>query len=62
MMTQTLLNQAEIDGWRGEIRDGEVVKTHEDAVKDESEEESKDEPEEESKDESEESAAESVKS
>lgn len=36
MMTQTLLNQAEIEGWRGEIRDGEVVKTHEDAVKDES--------------------------
>ncbi len=33
MMTQTLLNQAEIEGWRGEIRDGEVVKTHEDAVK-----------------------------
>ncbi|MEU5987468.1 SRPBCC family protein [Spirillospora sp. NPDC047418] len=36
MMTQTLLNQAEIEGWRGEIRDGEVVKTHEDAVKEES--------------------------
>ncbi|MFA1548387.1 SRPBCC family protein [Actinomadura chokoriensis] len=37
MMTQTLLNQSEIEGWRGEIRDGEVVKTHEDAVKEESE-------------------------
>ncbi|MFB4306774.1 SRPBCC family protein [Actinomadura sp. GTD37] len=35
MMTQTLLNQAETEGWRGEIRDGEVVKTHEDALQDE---------------------------
>jgi uncharacterized membrane protein len=35
MMTQTLLNQDEVDGWRGEIRDGEVVRTHEDAVGDE---------------------------
>ncbi|WP_243710736.1 SRPBCC family protein [Actinomadura sp. KC216] len=37
MMTQTLLNQKEVEGWRGEIRDGEVVKTHEDAVKEEQE-------------------------
>ncbi|TDD39006.1 SRPBCC family protein [Actinomadura sp. KC06] len=35
MMTQTLLNQEEVEGWRGEIRDGEVVKTHEEAVKEE---------------------------
>lgn len=35
MMTQTLLNQEETEGWRGEIRDGEVVKTHEDALKEE---------------------------
>jgi uncharacterized membrane protein len=37
MMTHTLLNQEETEGWRGEIRDGEVVKTHEDAVKEEQE-------------------------
>ncbi|WP_371947622.1 SRPBCC family protein [Actinomadura monticuli] len=35
MMTQTLLEQAETEGWRGEIRDGEVVKTHEDALQEE---------------------------
>ncbi|MGW3767148.1 SRPBCC family protein [Actinomadura verrucosospora] len=50
MMTQTLLNQEETEGWRGEIRDGEVVKTHEDALKEEQEakerdEEEKEEPE-----------------
>ena len=32
-MTTALLEQGEIEGWRGEIRDSEVVKTHEDAVK-----------------------------
>ncbi|SNT43361.1 Uncharacterized membrane protein [Actinomadura meyerae] len=37
MMTQALLRQDEIEGWRGEIRDGEVVKTHEDALKEEQE-------------------------
>ncbi|WP_083734862.1 SRPBCC family protein [Actinomadura sp. CNU-125] len=35
MMTHAVLEQGEIEGWRGEIRDGEVVKTHEDAVKEE---------------------------
>ncbi|MEV0660772.1 SRPBCC family protein [Actinomadura luteofluorescens] len=35
MMTKTLLDQEEVEGWRGEIRDGEVVKTHEDALKEE---------------------------
>jgi uncharacterized membrane protein len=35
MMTRTLVTQDEVQGWRGEIRDGEVVKTHEDAVKEE---------------------------
>jgi hypothetical protein len=34
-MTTALLEQGEIAGWRGEIRDSEVVKTHEDAVKEE---------------------------
>ncbi|TDD85893.1 SRPBCC family protein [Actinomadura darangshiensis] len=37
MMTQTLLRQDEVEGWRGEIRDGEVVKTHEDALKEDEE-------------------------
>ncbi|MGI5207540.1 SRPBCC family protein [Spirillospora sp. CA-108201] len=37
MMTRTLLEQEEVEGWRGEIRDGEVVKTHEDALKEERE-------------------------
>ena len=35
MMTRTLLEQDQIKGWRGEIRAGEVVKSHEDAVKEE---------------------------
>ncbi|QFG25327.1 SRPBCC family protein [Actinomadura sp. WMMB 499] len=35
MMTRAVLERDEIEGWRGEIRDGEVVKTHEDAVKEE---------------------------
>ena len=37
MMTRTLLEQDQIEGWRGEIRDGEVVKTHEEALKEEQE-------------------------
>ncbi|WP_141582443.1 SRPBCC family protein [Actinomadura sp. WMMA1423] len=40
MMTKTLLDQEETEGWRGEIRDGEVVKTHEDALKEEEEQQS----------------------
>jgi hypothetical protein len=34
-MTQVLLHPEEIEGWRGEIHDGEVVKTHEEALKEE---------------------------
>ncbi|TDC56347.1 SRPBCC family protein [Actinomadura sp. KC345] len=37
MMTRTLLEQDETEGWRGEIRDGEVVKTHDEAVQEEKE-------------------------
>ncbi|WP_329521598.1 SRPBCC family protein [Spirillospora sp. NBC_01491] len=37
MMTQAILEQGETEGWRGEIRDSEVVKTHDDAVKEEEE-------------------------
>jgi uncharacterized membrane protein len=34
-MTNAVLNSDEIEGWRGEIRDGEVVKDHETALDDE---------------------------
>jgi len=35
VMTQTLLDQDGIEGWRGEIRDGELVTSHEDALDEE---------------------------
>jgi len=34
-MTQAILRPDEIEGWRGEIRDGEVVKDHETALREE---------------------------
>ncbi len=34
-MTDTILHPEDIEGWRGEIRDSEVVKTHEDAMEEE---------------------------
>lgn len=34
-MTTVLVQDEEVEGWRGEIRDGEVVKTHEDAIEEE---------------------------
>ncbi|MEB3371980.1 SRPBCC family protein [Saccharopolyspora mangrovi] len=37
MMTRTILDQEEVEGWRGEIRDEEVVKTHEEALDEEDE-------------------------
>lgn len=44
VMTQTMLEQDEVEGWRGEIRDGELVQSHEDALEEEqAEEESGDE-------------------
>ncbi|MEV7797020.1 SRPBCC family protein [Streptomyces sp. NPDC087512] len=33
----TLLGDEEVEGWRGEIRDGEVVRTHEEALEEEAE-------------------------
>ena len=39
-MTNVLLRQEEVEGWRGEIRDSEVVKTHEEALEEEQQEES----------------------
>ncbi|QXJ21866.1 SRPBCC family protein [Actinomadura graeca] len=35
VMTQSLTRADDIEGWRGEIRDSEVVKTHEEALDDE---------------------------
>ncbi|MEV6931791.1 SRPBCC family protein [Dactylosporangium sp. NPDC051485] len=35
VMNQSILNPDDIEGWRGEIRDGEVVKDHETAVREE---------------------------
>jgi hypothetical protein len=32
VMTDAVLRQEEIEGWRGEIHDGEIVRSHEDAV------------------------------
>lgn len=37
MMTRTILEQDKVEGWRGEIRDREVVKTHEEALREEEE-------------------------
>jgi uncharacterized membrane protein len=35
VMTRTILNPDEVEGWRGVIEDGEVVKTHDEAVEEE---------------------------
>lgn len=35
VMTNTLLDPDSVEGWRGEIRDGEVVRTHEEALEEE---------------------------
>jgi len=37
VMTQTILDPEGVEGWRGEIRDGEVVKDHETAMREEEE-------------------------
>jgi uncharacterized membrane protein len=39
VMTRTILDPEEVEGWRGRIEDGEVVETHEDAVEREEQEE-----------------------
>ena len=36
-MTNAILHEDEIEGWRGEIRDREVVRTHEEALRDDRE-------------------------
>ena len=44
VMTRTILNPDEVEGWRGRIEDGEVVESHEDAVeREEQEQEEQDE-------------------
>lgn len=35
VMVETLINREDLEGWRGEIRDSEVVKTHEEALEEE---------------------------
>jgi uncharacterized membrane protein len=35
VMTQTILEPDEVEGWRGEIRDGEVTRSHEEVVEEE---------------------------
>jgi len=45
VMTRTLLHPEETEGWRGEIRDGEVVKDHETALREEGRAEDRGEPE-----------------
>ena len=42
-MVHALLKVDEIEGWRGEIREGEVVKTHEEAIEEEREREEREE-------------------
>lgn len=59
VMTQTILNPDEVEGWRGEIHDGEVVKTHEQALQEEQEEQEQYEDLEPAADETEDYAAES---
>lgn len=54
VMTRTILNPEELEGWRGEVREGEVVRSHDEAVEDEqdqSDEEYDDEPRDEPEDE-----------
>ena len=38
VMTEVILDQDSVEGWRGEIRDGEVVTSHEDALEQEEQE------------------------
>ncbi len=53
VMTRTILEPDEVEGWRGVIEDGEVVKTHEEVVEEEQaqDEQSEDQPEDEYADE-----------
>lgn len=57
LMAHAILKPEEIEGWRGEIRDGEVVKTHEEAMEEERAREEAEAPEEETIEEFEEQEA-----
>jgi uncharacterized membrane protein len=43
VMTRTILNPDEVEGWRGIIEDGEIVKTHDEVVEEEQEQQDQDE-------------------
>lgn len=43
VMTSTILNPDDVEGWRGEIRDGEVVRTHDEVMDEEAQQASEDE-------------------
>lgn len=58
VMTRTLLHPDEVEGWRGEIRDGEVVKSHDEAMQEAEESEDAEEQEDEYGEESEQEPAE----
>jgi hypothetical protein len=51
VMTRTILDPDEVEGWRGTIEDGEIVQTHEEALEEEQQEQSEDEYDEEGGDE-----------
>ena len=42
VMTRTILNPDEVEGWRGVIEDGEVVKSHDEAMEEEQQEQDQD--------------------
>ncbi|WP_422935501.1 SRPBCC family protein [Sinomonas sp. P47F7] len=42
VMTSTILSPDDVEGWRGEIRDGDVVRSHDEVVEEERESDSKD--------------------
>jgi len=42
VMTRTLLNPDEVEGWRGIIEDGEIVKTHDEVVEEEQDQQDQD--------------------
>jgi hypothetical protein len=43
VMTRTILNPDEVEGWRGVIEDGEIVKTHDEVVEEEQQRDDQDE-------------------
>lgn len=58
VMTTTILDEDAVEGWRGEIRDSEVVRSHEEALEAEQDAAEQDEPEQDEQDDTEQEAAE----